>query len=96
MTATATAERSRSARAERKHTPLLARPLASYYLVLGTTAMLVILGLVMVLSASSVIAYSRSGSSFSIVSKQALWVGIGLPAMFIASRISPRGWRMLG
>jgi cell division protein FtsW len=76
--------------------PLLARPLASYYLVLGTTAMLVILGLVMVLSASSVIAYSRSGSSFSIVSKQAVWVGIGLPAMFIASRISPRGWRWLG
>jgi cell division protein FtsW len=74
----------------------LARPLGSYYLVLGTTTMLVILGLVMVLSASSVIAYSRSGSSFSIVSKQALWVGIGLPAMFVASRISPRGWRMLG
>jgi cell division protein FtsW len=74
----------------------LARPLASYYLVLGTTAMLVILGLVMVLSASSVISYSTSGSSFSIVSKQALWVGIGVPAMFVASRITPRGWRFLG
>ena len=97
---TATVTRARPARTERKHspgkTPLLARPLASYYLVLGATAMLVILGLVMVLSASSVIAYSRSGSSFSIVSKQALWVGIGLPAMFVASRISPRGWRFLG
>src|SRR4051794_6241777 len=58
--------------------------------------MLVVLGLVMVLSASSVIAYSRSGSSFSIVSKQATWVGIGIPAMFVASRISPRGWRLLG
>jgi cell division protein FtsW len=88
--------KTRATRNERKHTPLLARPLASYYLVLGTTAMLVILGLVMVLSASSVIAYSRDGSSFAIVSKQALWVGIGLPAMFIASRISPRGWRLLG
>ena len=30
------------------------------------------------------------------MSKQALWVGIGLPAMFVASRISPRGWRLLG
>jgi cell division protein FtsW len=78
------------------HGRLLARPLASYYLIVGTTTMLVILGLVMVLSASSVIAYSRSGSSFSIVSKQAMWVGIGLPAMFVASRISPRGWRLLG
>jgi cell division protein FtsW len=85
-----------TASSERTHTPLLSRPLASYYLVLGTTAMLVILGLVMVLSASSVIAYSRSGSSFSIVSKQALWVGLGLPAMYVASRISPRGWRLLG
>jgi cell division protein FtsW len=75
---------------------LLARPLASYYLVLGTTAMLVILGLVMVLSASSVVSYSRSGSSFSVVSKQALWVALGIPAMIVAARITPRGWRLLG
>jgi cell division protein FtsW len=98
-TATRAATKSRaSSRKEtsRKGTPLLARPLASYYLVLGTTAMLVILGLVMVLSASSVISYSESGSSFSIVSKQAMWLGIGLPAMFVASRITPRGWRLLG
>ncbi|MFL6238094.1 MAG: putative lipid II flippase FtsW [Actinomycetes bacterium] len=96
MTAS-TSARANASRAERRtRAGLLSRPLASYYLVLGTTAMLVMLGLVMVLSASSVIAYSRSGSSFSIVSKQAIWVGIGLPAMFVASRISPRGWRMLG
>jgi cell division protein FtsW len=93
---TAATSASQARASKRKHVPLLARPLASYYLVLGTTAMLVILGLVMVLSASSVIAYSRSGSSFSIVSKQAIWVGIGIPAMYIASRISPRGWRFLG
>jgi cell division protein FtsW len=75
---------------------LLARPLASYYIILGTTAMLVVLGLVMVLSASSVVSYSKSGSSFAVVTKQAMWVAIGIPAMIVASRISPRGWRILG
>lgn len=82
--------------AVKRAVPLLARPLASYYIILGTTAILVTLGLVMVLSASSVVSYSKSGSSFSVVSKQAMWVAIGIPAMIVASRITPRGWRLLG
>jgi cell division protein FtsW len=84
------------ARTTTRSVPLLARPLASYYLVLGVTLLLVALGLVMVLSASSVEAFSSSGSAFSIVDKQALWVIIGLPAMWAASRVPPKAWRMLG
>jgi cell division protein FtsW len=91
------AQRSRPAQAKASASnPLLARPLASYYLVLGTTALLVTLGLVMVLSASSVESYSTFGSSFSIVDKQAMWLAIGLPCMWVASRIPPRAWRFLG
>src|SRR5581483_11676221 len=41
---------------------LLDRPLACYYLVVGTTALLLALGLVMVLSASSVTSFTSSGS----------------------------------
>jgi len=90
------ASRARRARTATASKPLLARPLASYYIVLGVTLLLVALGLVMVLSASSVEAFSSSGSSFSIVDKQALWVGLGLPAMWAASRVPPRAWRMFG
>ena len=47
----------------------------------------------MVLSASSVVAFAFMGSSFAIVSKQAMWVVIGLPLMWVASRLPVRAWR---
>jgi cell division protein FtsW len=75
---------------------LLDRPLASYYLVLGTAGLLVALGLIMVLSASSVTSFADSGSSFTIVEKQALWVGLGLPALWIGMRLPIRAYRLLG
>ncbi|MGE5764891.1 MAG: putative lipid II flippase FtsW [Mycobacterium leprae] len=76
--------------------PLLQRPLASYYLVVGCTALLLALGLVMVLSASSVVAYDESGSSFTFFVKQAVWVGLGLPLLWLAARLPVRAYRMLG
>jgi cell division protein FtsW len=75
---------------------LLDRPLASYYIVLGATGLLVALGLIMVLSASSVTSFADSGSSFTIVEKQALWVAIGLPALWIGMRLPIRAYRLLG
>jgi cell division protein FtsW len=44
---------------------LLDRPLASYYIVVGTVALLLGLGLIMVLSASSVTSYASTGSSYT-------------------------------
>ncbi|HEX5018073.1 MAG TPA: putative lipid II flippase FtsW [Actinomycetes bacterium] len=69
----------------------LAKPLAPYYLVLGSTVMLTALGLVMVLSASSVEAYASSGSSWVIGQRQAIFVLIGIPVLLIASRL-PTIW----
>jgi cell division protein FtsW len=69
--------------------------MASYYLIASATALLLGLGLVMVLSASSVTSYATSGSSFSIFAKQLLWVSVGLPALLIANRMSTRLLRML-
>ena len=74
----------------------LDRPLTSYYLVLGSSSLLVALGLIMVLSASSVQSYAVFGSSFSIVAKQAMWVAIGLPVMVVAARLPVRFYRALG
>src|SRR5512135_2851275 len=75
--------------------PLLARPLASYYLVLSSAGLLLVLGLVMVLSASSVRSYAQSGSSFAVFVKQAIWVGIALPVLVVASRLPVRVFRWL-
>ncbi|WP_019877660.1 putative lipid II flippase FtsW [Sporichthya polymorpha] len=73
----------------------LDRPLTSYYLVLTSTLLLVGLGLVMVLSASSVESYRTSGSVFSVVQKQAIWVTVGLPLMWVTSRMSVTAFRRL-
>jgi cell division protein FtsW len=75
---------------------LLDRPLTSYYLVIGTTALLLALGLIMVLSASSVTSYTSSGSSFTIAERQGVWMAIGLPALVLGSRLPVRAYRMLG
>jgi len=74
----------------------LDRPLSSYYLLLGSTGLLVALGLVMVLSASSVTSYASSGSSFTIAEKQAMWVAVGLPALWIGMHLPVRAYRWLG
>jgi cell division protein FtsW len=73
----------------------LDRPLTSYYLVLISGLLLVGLGLVMVLSASSVESYRHNGSVFAIAQKQAMWVTVGLPLMWLASRMPPVVFRRL-
>jgi cell division protein FtsW len=72
---------------------LLHREATPYYLLLGASMLLLVLGIVMVFSASSVIAFSFMGSSFAIVNKQVMWVVIGLPLMWIASRLPVKAWR---
>jgi cell division protein FtsW len=98
--ASASAARPSRARASATRKPaivaLLDRPLASYYLVIGTSVLLLALGLIMVLSASSISSYTTSGSSFTIAERQGIWMAIGLPALWIASRMPVRVYRMLG
>jgi cell division protein FtsW len=75
--------------------PLLARPLASYYLVLGSGLLLVGLGLAMVLSASMVDSLTRSGSSFTQFHRQLMWVCIAVPPMWVAVHMPVRFFRLL-
>ena len=84
------------ARATTDRVPVLQRPLASYYLLLASTGALLVLGLVMVFSASSVRAYATYNASYAIAAKQAIFMAIGLPCMWVASRLPIRVWRMLG
>ncbi|MCW2598374.1 MAG: cell division protein FtsW [Frankiales bacterium] len=75
---------------------VLQRPLASYYLVLVSTGLLLAIGFVMVLSASSVRSYQAYGSAYAIASKQGVFIVIGLPALWVASRLPVQVWRRLG
>jgi cell division protein FtsW len=74
---------------------VLDRPLTSYHIVLGATGLLLALGLMMVLSASSVLSYRVHGNSYTIFYRQLIWVGVGLPMAWVASRMTPRHFRML-
>lgn len=67
---------------------VLDRPLTTYYLLLGCSGLLLTIGLLMVLSASSVWAYENlDGDSYYLVKRQLLWVVIGIPAAWVASRL---------
>jgi cell division protein FtsW len=71
------------------------RPLANYQLLLGATLLLLVLGLVMVFSASSVESYATSGSAWGVSARQVMWAGLGLPLMFVASRMPTRFFRAI-
>jgi len=70
-------------------------PATSYYLLLGAVLTLVVFGLVMVLSSSSVTSIAASGSPFSVFSRQALFAAIGLPLMWGLSRLRVETWKRL-
>lgn len=65
----------------------LERPLASYQLVLGSSVLLLGVGLIMVLSASSVFAYQTYGNSYYIFTRQVIWAVLAVVCAVIASRL---------
>jgi cell division protein FtsW len=73
----------------------LDRPLTSYYLIIGITVLLLGLGLVMVLSTSSVQDLAEGLPAYSDFKKQLLGALVGLPVMYFAARSSPRLFRAI-
>jgi cell division protein FtsW len=71
-------------------------PTTDYYLVAGATSLLLLIGLVMILSASSAAAYARYGSSFLFFKRQVVWVALGVTAMLVLSRVDYHRLRPLG
>ena len=57
--------------------------------------MLLTIGLIMVLSASSVWSYQHGGDAYAMAKRQLLWVALGIPCAFVASRIPERLLRRL-
>ncbi len=73
----------------------LDRPLTSYYLLLGSAGLLLTIGLVMVLSSSSVDGYKNYGSSYYWFLRQLAWVTLALPCVLLAARLPHRVIRAL-
>jgi cell division protein FtsW len=72
-------------------------PVTSYYVLLSVSVVLVVIGLIMVLSASSVksLVESHNGTPYLYFRKQLLFAVIGGVAMLVASRIPVRGWKAM-
>ena len=74
---------------------LLARPLASYHLLLASSGLLLVIGLTMVFSATSVEAYATGGSAFAAIAEQASYALVGLAAFWFCQRLPVRTLRAL-
>lgn len=68
-------------------------PLSLYHLLLGATILLLSLGLIMVLSASSILSLKLYDSAYTLAQRQALFAFVGVAAMLIASRVPVHLWR---
>jgi cell division protein FtsW len=68
-------------------------PVTTYYLLLSATAMLVVIGLVMVLSASSVTSYESTSSSFTVFFNQLQFAVLGVIGAFVANRLPLSIWK---
>ena len=94
----ATAERTRTRRRPatsngRKPKSPRSRSTPLFVLLAMDVSALVVVGLVMVLSASSVQALRDFGSSWVVFQRQAMWVLIGAVALLLAVRVDYRYWR---
>lgn len=74
---------------------LLQRPLASYHLLLASAGLLLVIGLAMVFSATSVSAFVENGNAFTSIEKQALSAAVGLLAFWVCQRLPVRTYRAL-
>jgi cell division protein FtsW len=74
---------------------LLDRPLASYYLLLASVGLLLVFGLVMVFSATSVEDFRANHNAYTSVITQAISAVVGLFAFWICQRLPVRTYRAL-
>lgn len=64
-------------------------------LLLGSTAFLVVTGLIMVLSSSSVSAFAQYGDSFRFFQRQAAYAVVGTMGLVLTSRMRTASWKRL-
>jgi len=98
MASTTPARTSRGKAAEEEppvRRSLLHHPMGLYYLLFGATLALLGLGLLMVLSASSVLSIKLHGSAYTLAQRQLLFAALGVILMIVATRLSVNVWRRI-
>jgi cell division protein FtsW len=71
------------------------KPVNLYYMLLGSTLGLSLLGLIMVFSASSIHSLETKGTSFGIVLRQFIFLLLSIPMAWVLSRLSLKHWKIL-
>lgn len=71
------------------------KPVNLYYMLLGSTLGLSLLGLIMVFSASSIHSLETKGTSFGIVLRQFIFLFLSIPMAWVLSRLSLNQWKLL-
>ena len=82
-------------RVESTGRPRSEHPLATYHVILGATLLLLVLGVAMVLSASTVESYRVFGSAYTLWLRQLMFAMLGLVAMIVASRLPVTFYRRM-
>jgi len=85
----------RSATRREQYMSFLNRPATPYYLIVGSVASLSALGIVMVLSASSVVSLQQSGSTYSIFFRQLMFFAISVVVVYLCSHWKRSIWDRL-
>jgi cell division protein FtsW len=79
--------------ASRRRPPTVAGHPSGFWLLLAVTGVLVVIGLVMVLSASSVQSLREHGNTWVYFLRQVMWLALGLVAMAATLKLDYRIWR---
>ena len=74
---------------------IFTKPVNLYYMLLGSTLALSLLGLIMVFSASSIYSLGSRGTTYGVVIRQFLFLLISLPMAWVLSRLSLRQWKSI-
>jgi cell division protein FtsW len=71
------------------------KPVNLYYMLLGSTLGLSLLGLIMVFSASSIYSLDVKGSSYAVFLRQFIFLALSIPMAWVLSRLSLAQWKIL-
>jgi cell division protein FtsW len=77
-------------------TKFLNKPVNHFYMMMASTSVLVVLGLIMVFSASSIHAIDTKGYAFAVALRQFVFLLVGIPLAFWLSRLPLQHWKLLG
>lgn len=72
-----------------------AKPINLYYMLIGSTLSLSILGVIMVFSASSIHSLESKGSTYAIVLRQIVFLVLSIPMAWVLSRFSLARWKVI-